>query len=156
MGVLAKHKIHVPEDNEKIGEWLREILHLPEIQEELKKNNVPDDMIQSISNNTDEIEDMIKNPENIEKKLADERNKILAAAEKEGIKMIAPAREEVLKDKNREGFERLKKALIFHLGNSENPNEKALIEKVTRIEENIKITGLVEKGDIFEIMKACR
>lgn len=83
MGILAKHKIHVPEDNEKIGEWLRDILHLPEIQEELKKNNVPDDMIQSISNNTEELENMIKNPENIDKKLSDERNKIIAAAERE-------------------------------------------------------------------------
>ncbi len=83
MGVLAKHKIHVPEDNEKIGEWLRDIAHLPEIQEELKKNNVPDDVIQSISNNTEELENMIKNPENIDKKLSDERNKIIAAAEKE-------------------------------------------------------------------------
>lgn len=35
--VLAGHKIYVPEDNEKLADWFKDIVELPEIRAEFEK-----------------------------------------------------------------------------------------------------------------------
>lgn len=44
-GVLAQHKILVPENNENLPDWFRDILHLPEISEFCQKNGIDDEIL---------------------------------------------------------------------------------------------------------------
>lgn len=138
--VLAGHKIYVPEDNEKLADWFKDIVELPEIRAEFEKQWIPTDALDSARDNIGEFVDVLSDEEALENRLDAEKKRVIDKMEEAGIKFMAPEKKDVISKTNKEWFDWLQKNLKRHV---KNPSEQEI--------EFIKIVG--EIAGKWEITK---
>ncbi|MBP6921159.1 hypothetical protein KBB89_01255 [Candidatus Gracilibacteria bacterium] len=152
--VFLGHKIYVPEDNAELADWFRDIIELPEIRAEFEKQGIPTDALDSARDNIGEFVDVLSDEEALQKRLEEEKKRVLDKIKEAGVSLFAPEREQVIHEKTKDGILWFEKNLEQHLKKSENPREKEFQEKIKKLAGDIKGGKNIEAGDIASLMTA--
>lgn len=98
--VLAGHKILVPRDPEKMQEWLRELIQLPDVREHLEKEGVDASILENAQENLEEAVILLTDEEKREERLKQERERVMTQLKGSIISLAAPERKQVIQSKN--------------------------------------------------------
>ena len=135
---LAGHKIHVPENNDDLGDWLRELLHLPEVKEILKKNDIPDEVIDNLENNLQETVTILTSEQEREKILKEKRSQLKDAIGEKAESVLYPKRAQLIQQKTTEGVKNFNGKLWRYLRENKDEKVQNLIAKAQKVSERMK------------------
>lgn len=152
--VLAGHKIYVPEDNDELAEWFKQIVELPEVRAEFEKQWIPTDALDSAQENIGEFVDVLSDEEALKKRLNEERKRVMDKIKEAGISFIAPEREQIIHEKTKDGILWFEKNLTQYLNTSENPRVKEFQEKIKKLTETIKWGKNITRDNVVDLMTA--
>lgn len=83
-------------------EWLRDLIQLPDVREQLEKEGVDASVLEQAQENLDEAVILLTDEQKREEKLKQEKERVMNKLQDVGLSLIAPEREKLVESKNLE------------------------------------------------------
>lgn len=151
--VIAGHKILIPKDPDKMKDWLRDLIQLPDIREQLEKEWVDASLLQHAEENLDEAVTLLTDEEKREERLKQEKEKVMTKLKDIWLSLLAPEREKLVQSKNLEWLQHAEKSLT-HFLQEPNEREKAFIQKIQALITKVSGGSEISATDIADLITA--